>query len=136
MRLRRFRFCPRRSQPEARQRVDDLERSHRHGDYPADEVEDVCRIVVLDGPVIGIVADAGCLVGAHPIGLHRDGRLAAARTTELLWGTVREEELPERRAIPLEGLRRELDERSLTRGPVAPLPGHAGGRSSTDQSLR
>lgn len=47
--------------------------------------------------------------GRRVLAAYRDGRLTASRTTELLWGTVREEELPERRAIPLRGLRRELD---------------------------
>lgn len=43
------------------------------------------------------------------VSAYRTGRLTAARTVELLCGTVREEELPERRAVPLEGLRREFD---------------------------
>lgn len=47
--------------------------------------------------------------GRRVLRAYRDGRLTAARTTALLWGTVREEELPERRAIPLQGLRREFD---------------------------
>jgi Zn-dependent peptidase ImmA (M78 family)/DNA-binding XRE family transcriptional regulator len=47
--------------------------------------------------------------GRRVLAAYRGGRLTASRTTELLWGTVREEELPERHAVPLEGLRREFD---------------------------
>jgi Zn-dependent peptidase ImmA (M78 family)/transcriptional regulator with XRE-family HTH domain len=47
--------------------------------------------------------------GRRVLAAYRTGRLTASRTTELLWGTVREEELPERHEIPLEGLRREFD---------------------------
>lgn len=46
--------------------------------------------------------------GRRLLSTYRDGRLTAARTTELLWGTVREEELPDRREVPLAGLRREF----------------------------
>ena len=54
--------------------------------------------------------------GRRVLAAYRGGRLTAARTTELLWGTVREEELPERHAIPLQGLRCELAENSAARG--------------------
>lgn len=47
--------------------------------------------------------------GRRVLGAYRGGRLTAERVTELLWGTVRAEELPERHAVPLRGLRRELD---------------------------
>jgi Zn-dependent peptidase ImmA (M78 family)/transcriptional regulator with XRE-family HTH domain len=47
--------------------------------------------------------------GRHILAAYRNGKLTSARTAELLWGTVREEELPARSEIPLEGLRRELD---------------------------
>lgn len=47
--------------------------------------------------------------GRRVLAAYRGGRLTAERATELLWGTVRAEELPERQAVPLQGLRRELD---------------------------
>jgi Zn-dependent peptidase ImmA (M78 family) len=47
--------------------------------------------------------------GRRVLAAYRGGRLTAERATELLWGTVRAKELPERHAIPLQGLRRELD---------------------------
>lgn len=47
--------------------------------------------------------------GRRVLAAYRGGRLTPERTTELLWGTVRTEELPERHAVPLAGLRRELD---------------------------
>lgn len=47
--------------------------------------------------------------GRRVLAAYRTGRLTAERTSELLWGTVREEELPDRQAVPLPGLRRELD---------------------------
>lgn len=47
--------------------------------------------------------------GRRVLSAYRGGRLTAARTVELLWGTIREEELPERQEIPLEGLRREFE---------------------------
>ncbi len=47
--------------------------------------------------------------GRHVLVAYRNGKLTSARTTELLWGTVPEVELPPRSEIPLEGLRRELD---------------------------
>jgi hypothetical protein len=40
---------------------------------------------------------------------YRSGKLSAARTVELLWGTVAIEDLPEQRMVPLESLRREFD---------------------------
>jgi Zn-dependent peptidase ImmA (M78 family)/transcriptional regulator with XRE-family HTH domain len=46
--------------------------------------------------------------GRRVLAAYRDGRLTAARTTELLWGTVGEDDLPERRPLPVEGLRREF----------------------------
>lgn len=47
--------------------------------------------------------------GRRVLAAYRGGRLTAERTTELLWDTVRTEELPERQGIPLDGLRREFD---------------------------
>lgn len=47
--------------------------------------------------------------GRRVLSAYRGGRLTAARAAELLWGTVREEELPERREVPLQGLRREFE---------------------------
>lgn len=47
--------------------------------------------------------------GKRVLAAYRDGRLSASRTTELLWGTVTIEDLPEQRAVPLESLRREFD---------------------------
>jgi Zn-dependent peptidase ImmA (M78 family)/transcriptional regulator with XRE-family HTH domain len=47
--------------------------------------------------------------GKRVLAAYRDGRLSAARTIELLWGTVTIEDLPEQRSVPLESLRREFD---------------------------
>jgi hypothetical protein len=47
--------------------------------------------------------------GKRVLAAYRAGKLSAARTTELLWGTVTIEDLPEQRVIPLESLRREFD---------------------------
>ncbi|MGQ0520506.1 MAG: helix-turn-helix domain-containing protein [Actinomycetota bacterium] len=47
--------------------------------------------------------------GRRVLSAYRGGRLTAARAAELLWGTVREDELPERQEIPLQGLRREFE---------------------------
>ena len=47
--------------------------------------------------------------GRRVLAAYRAGRLTAERATELLWGTVHTEKLPERHAVPLHGLRRELD---------------------------
>ena len=47
--------------------------------------------------------------GRRVLAAYRAGKLTSARTTELLWGTVSEDELPNRHEIPLEGLRREFD---------------------------
>ena len=47
--------------------------------------------------------------GRRVLSAYRGGRLTAARAVELLWGTVREEELPERHEIPLQGLRGEFE---------------------------
>jgi Zn-dependent peptidase ImmA (M78 family)/DNA-binding XRE family transcriptional regulator len=47
--------------------------------------------------------------GRRVVSAYRAGKLAAARTVELLWGTVTESELPELEDIPLDGLRREFD---------------------------
>ena len=44
--------------------VDDVERPHRDRDHLADEIEDVAWLVVFDRLVIGVVDDAGLLVGA------------------------------------------------------------------------
>lgn len=48
--------------------------------------------------------------GKRILSAYRAGRLSAARTVELLWGTVAIEDLPEQRAIPLDALRREFDD--------------------------
>lgn len=47
--------------------------------------------------------------GKRVLSAYQAGKLSAARTVELLWGTVAIEELPEQRALPLESLRREFD---------------------------
>lgn len=47
--------------------------------------------------------------GKRVLAAYRVGKLSAARTVELLWGTVTIEDLPEQREIPLESLRREFD---------------------------
>lgn len=47
--------------------------------------------------------------GRRVLTAYRTGRLTAERTNELLWGTVRDGELPERQVVPPPGLRRELD---------------------------
>jgi len=47
--------------------------------------------------------------GKRVLAAYQAGKLAAARTVELLWDTVTIEDLPEQRAIPLEALRREFD---------------------------
>lgn len=40
---------------------------------------------------------------------YENGKLSAARTVELLWGTVAPADLPEQRPMPLESLRRDLE---------------------------
>jgi len=47
--------------------------------------------------------------GRRVLSGYRGGRLTAARAVELLWGTIREEELPGRHEVPLQGLRREFE---------------------------
>lgn len=47
--------------------------------------------------------------GRRVLSAYRGGRMTGARTVELLWGTIREEELPERQEVPLQGLRREFE---------------------------
>jgi len=47
--------------------------------------------------------------GKRVLSAYRAGRLSAARTVELLWGTVTIEDLPEQRPVPLDSLRREFD---------------------------
>jgi Zn-dependent peptidase ImmA (M78 family)/DNA-binding XRE family transcriptional regulator len=47
--------------------------------------------------------------GARVVAAYRTGRLTAARAVELLWNTIRENELPDVEDIPVEGLRREFD---------------------------
>jgi len=47
--------------------------------------------------------------GKRVLGAYQAGKLTAARTSELLWGTVTIEDLPEQRAVPLESLRPEFD---------------------------
>lgn len=46
--------------------------------------------------------------GKRVLAAYRQGKFTAARTTELLWGTVERSELPRQGAIPLETLRREF----------------------------
>lgn len=50
--------------------------------------------------------------GKRVLNAYRAGRLSAARTVELLWGTVAIEDLPEQRTLPLDSLRREFDDLS------------------------
>lgn len=50
--------------------------------------------------------------GKRVLSAYRAGRLSAARTVELLWGTVTIEDLPEQRVVPLDSLRREFDDLS------------------------
>ncbi len=52
------------------QPYDDVESSHRDGHHSAEQVEDVRGVVVLDGPVVGVVADAGLVAGSDPVRLH------------------------------------------------------------------
>jgi Zn-dependent peptidase ImmA (M78 family) len=47
--------------------------------------------------------------GRRVLSAYRRGILTSARAGELLWGSVREDELPERDPVPVQGLRRELD---------------------------
>jgi len=47
--------------------------------------------------------------GKRVLAAYRAGKLSAARTVELLWGTVSLADLPEQRQLPLESLRRELE---------------------------
>lgn len=47
--------------------------------------------------------------GRRVLAAYRAGKLTSARTTELLWGTVSEDELPNRHEVPLEGFRREFE---------------------------
>ncbi len=47
--------------------------------------------------------------GTRVMSAYQVGKLSAARTAELLWGTVTIEELPEQRPLPLESLRPEFD---------------------------
>lgn len=46
--------------------------------------------------------------GRRVVGAYRSSKLTAARSVELLWGTIAESELPEPAEIPLEGVRREF----------------------------
>ncbi len=48
--------------------------------------------------------------GRRVLASYRAGKLTGARTVELLWDTVSEEELPSRHEIPLEGFRREFEQ--------------------------
>ena len=50
--------------------------------------------------------------GKRVLNAYKAGKLSAARTIELLWGTVAIEELPEQRAVPLDSLLREFDDLS------------------------
>ena len=47
--------------------------------------------------------------GKRVLSAYTSGKLSAARTVELLWGTVSLADLPEQRPIPLESLRREFE---------------------------
>jgi Zn-dependent peptidase ImmA (M78 family) len=47
--------------------------------------------------------------GRRVLSAYRSGRLTAVRTVELLWGTIREEELPAQQEVLLQGLRREFE---------------------------
>lgn len=47
--------------------------------------------------------------GRRVLSAYRGGRLTAERAVELLWGTIRDEELPDRQEVPLQGLRREFE---------------------------
>ena len=56
--------------------------------------------------------DSPCLppeYGRRVVGAYRAGKLTAARTVELLWGTVTETDLPDVDEVPLDGLRREFE---------------------------
>ena len=50
-----------------RQRVDDLHRLDADRGYPSEEVQDVARVADLLRPVVGVVDDAGRLVGLDPV---------------------------------------------------------------------
>lgn len=47
--------------------------------------------------------------GRRVVGAYRTGKLTAAKSIDLLWGTIQERDLPEPVAIPLEGLQREFE---------------------------
>lgn len=47
--------------------------------------------------------------GRRVVSAYRSGKLTAARTVELLWGTVSESDLPALDTVPLDGLRREFE---------------------------
>lgn len=47
--------------------------------------------------------------GRRVLGAYRAGKLTAARSVELLWGTVSEEDLPPHEPVPLDALRREFE---------------------------
>jgi hypothetical protein len=47
--------------------------------------------------------------GKRVLAAYTAGKLSAARTVELLWGTVAMADLPDQRPVPLESLRRELE---------------------------
>ncbi|CAN5223641.1 hypothetical protein BH23ACT9_BH23ACT9_26930 [soil metagenome] len=86
--------------------VDGERRAELAADYPtaADFIELGERWVSeLDPPAVPPE------YGRRVLKAYRGGVLTAERTTELLWGTVREEELPQRHPIPVQGLRREFD---------------------------
>jgi Zn-dependent peptidase ImmA (M78 family)/DNA-binding XRE family transcriptional regulator len=56
--------------------------------------------------------DPPCLppeYGRRVVGAYRAGKLTAARTVELLWGTVTEVDLPDVDEVPVDGLRREFE---------------------------
>jgi Zn-dependent peptidase ImmA (M78 family)/DNA-binding XRE family transcriptional regulator len=46
--------------------------------------------------------------GRRVLGAYRRGKLTSARTVELLWGTVLEEELPDQAEVPIEAFRRDF----------------------------
>jgi hypothetical protein len=49
--------------------VDDLRGLHRHGDHAGEQVQDVTGVADFAGPAIGVVDDAGCLVGLYVVAI-------------------------------------------------------------------
>src|SRR3712207_4103386 len=63
---------------QSRQRGNDLHRLQAHADDTLDEVDDVAWLIVLPGPIVGIVDDTAVLVARDLVAFHNpfDGRLA------------------------------------------------------------